>query len=74
MGDLLNLIRRQAVDVAQAMALEKRIGGTSSPCRTSGPNTDLAENGTALGVLGMLPGMGALKGQPRDGAFKGSWL
>ncbi len=38
MGDLLGLIEKaeEAVDVAQAMALEKRSGRTSSPCRISG--------------------------------------
>jgi signal recognition particle subunit SRP54 len=75
MGDLLGLIEKaeEAVDVAQAMALEKRIRRNEFTLQDFRDQIrTLQKMGPLSGVLGMLPGMGALKGvNLDDGAFKG---
>jgi len=75
MGDLLGLIEKaeEAVDVAQAMALEKRIRKNEFTLQDFRDQIrTLQKMGPLSGVLGMLPGMGALKGvNLDDGAFKG---
>jgi signal recognition particle subunit SRP54 len=75
MGDLLGLIEKaeEAVDVAQAMELEKKIRKNEFTLQDFRDQIrTLQKMGPLSGVLGMLPGMGALKGvNLDDGAFKG---
>jgi signal recognition particle subunit SRP54 len=75
MGDLLGLIEKaeEAVDVAQAMELEKKIRKNEFTLQDFRDQIrTLQKMGPLSGVLGMLPGMSALKGvNLDDGAFKG---
>ena len=75
MGDLLGLIEKaeEAVDVAQAMELEKKIRKNEFTLQDFRDQIrTLQKMGPLSGILGMLPGMGALKGvNLDDGAFKG---
>jgi signal recognition particle subunit SRP54 len=75
MGDLLGLIEKaeEAVDVAQARELEKKIRKNEFTLQDFRDQIrTLQKMGPLSGVLGMLPGMGALKGvNLDDGAFKG---
>jgi len=75
MGDLLGLIERaeEAVDVAQAKALEKKLRKNQLTLQDFRDQLrTLQKMGPLSGILGMLPGMGALKGVDLDdGALKG---
>jgi len=75
MGDLLGLIEKaeQAVDVAQAMELEKKLRKNQFTLQDFRDQIrTLQKMGPLSGILGMLPGMGALKNvNLDDGAFKG---
>ena len=75
MGDLLGLIEKaeEAVDVAQAMELEKKIRKNEFTLQDFRDQIrTLQKMGPLSGILGMLPGMGALKNvNLDDGAFKG---
>jgi len=75
MGDLLGLIEKaeEAVDVAQAMELEKKLRRNQFTLQDFRDQIrTLQKMGPLSGILGMLPGMGALKGvNLDDGAFKG---
>ena len=75
MGDLLGLIEKaeEAVDVAQAMELEKKIRKNEFTLQDFRDQIrTLQKMGPLSGILGMLPGMGALKSvNLDDGAFKG---
>ena len=75
MGDLLGLIEKaeEAVDVAQAMELEKKLKKNQFTLQDFRDQIrTLQKMGPLSGVLGMLPGMGALKNvNIDDGAFKG---
>ena len=75
MGDLLGLIEKaeEAVDVAQAMELEKKLRKNQFTLQDFRDQIrTLQKMGPLSGILGMLPGMGALKGvNLDDGAFKG---
>ena len=74
MGDLLGLIEKaeEAVDVAQAMELEKKIRKNEFTLQDFRDQIrTLQKMGPLSGILGMLPGMGALKNvNLDDGAFK----
>jgi len=75
MGDLLGLIEKaeEAVDVAQAMELEKKLRKNQFTLQDFRDQIrTLQKMGPLSGILGMLPGMGALKNvNLDDGAFKG---
>jgi signal recognition particle subunit SRP54 len=75
MGDLLGLIEKaeEAVDVAQAMELEKKLRKNEFTLQDFRDQLRMLQKmGPLSGVLGMLPGMGALKNVDLDdGAFKG---
>jgi signal recognition particle subunit SRP54 len=75
MGDLLGLIEKaeEAVDVAQAMELEKKLRKNQFTLQDFRDQIRMLQKmGPLSGVLGMLPGMGALKDvNLDDGAFKG---
>jgi signal recognition particle subunit SRP54 len=75
MGDLLGLIEKaeDAVDAAQAMELEKRLRKNQFSLQDFRDQIRMLQKmGPLSGVLGMLPGMGALKNVDLDdGAFKG---
>jgi signal recognition particle subunit SRP54 len=75
MGDLLGLIEKaeEAVDASQAMALEKKLRKNQFTLQDFRDQIRMIQKmGPLSGVLGMLPGMGALKNaQIDDGAFKG---
>jgi signal recognition particle subunit SRP54 len=75
MGDLLGLIEKaeEAVDVAQAMELEKKLRKNEFTLQDFRDQLRMLQKmGPLSGVLGMLPGMGALKNVDLDdAAFKG---
>ncbi len=75
MGDLLGLIEKaeEAVDVAQAAELEKKLRKNQFTLQDFRDQLrTLQKMGPLSGILGMLPGMGALKDvNLDDGAFKG---
>jgi signal recognition particle subunit SRP54 len=75
MGDLLGLIEKaeEAVDVTQAMELEKKLRKDQFTLQDFRDQIrTLQKMGPLSGILGMLPGMGALKNVDLDdGAFKG---
>ena len=75
MGDLLGLIEKaeEAVDVAQAAELEKKLRKNQFTLQDFRDQIrTLQKMGPLSGILGMLPGMGALKNVDMDdGAFKG---
>jgi signal recognition particle subunit SRP54 len=75
MGDLLGLIEKaeEAVDASQALALEKKLRKNQFTLQDFRDQIRMIQKmGPLSGVLGMLPGMGALKNaQIDDGAFKG---
>ncbi len=75
MGDLLGLIEKaeEAVDVAQAMDLEKKLRKNQFTLQDFGDQIrTLQKMGPLSGVLGMLPGMSALKDvDVDDAAFTG---
>ena len=74
MGDILGLIERaeEAVDVAQAKDLEKKLRKNQLTLQDFRDQLrTLQKMGPLSGILGMLPGMGALKGVDLDdGALK----
>jgi signal recognition particle subunit SRP54 len=75
MGDLLGLIEKaeEAVDAAQAQELEKKLRKNQFTLQDFRDQIRMLQKmGPLSGVLGMLPGMGALKNAKiDDGAFKG---
>jgi signal recognition particle subunit SRP54 len=75
MGDLLGLIEKaeEAVDVAQAQELEKKLRKNQFTLQDFRDQIrTIQKMGPLSGVLGMLPGMGALKNvNIDDNAFKG---
>jgi signal recognition particle subunit SRP54 len=75
MGDLLGLIEKaeQAVDVAQAMEMEKKLRKNEFTLQDFRDQMRMLQKmGPLSSVLGMLPGMGALKNVDLDdGAFQG---
>jgi signal recognition particle subunit SRP54 len=75
MGDLLGLIEKaeEAVDVAQGLELEAKLRKNQFTLQDFRDQLrTLQKMGPLSGVLGMLPGMGALKNVDLDdGAFKG---
>ena len=75
MGDLLGLIEKaeEAVDVAQGRELEAKLRKNQFTLQDFRDQIrTLQKMGPLSGVLGMLPGMGALKNvNVDDGAFKG---
>jgi signal recognition particle subunit SRP54 len=75
MGDLLGLIEKaeEAVDVAQAAELEKKLRKNQFTLQDFRDQIrTIQKMGPLSGILGMLPGMGALKNVDLDdGAFKG---
>ena len=75
MGDLLGLIEKaeDAVDAAQAMELEKRLRKNQFSLQDFRDQIRMLQKmGPLSSVLGMLPGMGAMKNVDLDdGAFKG---
>jgi len=75
MGDLLGLIEKaeEAVDVAQGMELEAKLRKNQFTLQDFRDQLrTLQKMGPLSGILGMLPGMGALKNVDlEDGAFKG---
>jgi signal recognition particle subunit SRP54 len=75
MGDLLGLIEKaeEAVDVAQAMEMERKLRKNQFTLQDFRDQIrTLQKMGPLSGILGMLPGMGALKDvNLDDGAFKG---
>jgi len=75
MGDLLGLIEKaeEAVDVAQAAELEKKLRKNQFTLQDFRDQLrTIQKMGPLSGILGMLPGMGALKNVDLDdGAFKG---
>ena len=75
MGDILGLIEKaeEAVDVAQAAELEKKLRKNQFTLQDFRDQIRMLQKmGPLSGILGMLPGMGALKNVDLDdGAFKG---
>src|SRR4029077_13308570 len=75
MGDLLGLIEKaeEAVDATQAMELEKKLRKNQFTLQDFRDQIrTLQKMGPLSGILGMLPGMGALKNAKiDDGAFQG---
>jgi signal recognition particle subunit SRP54 len=75
MGDLLGLIEKaeEAVDVAQARELERKLRKNQFTLQDFRDQIRMLQKmGPLSGVLGMLPGMGALKNvNLDDSAFKG---
>jgi signal recognition particle subunit SRP54 len=75
MGDLLGLIEKaeETVDAAQAMELERKLRKNQFTLQDFRDQIrTLQKMGPLSGILGMLPGMGALKNAKiDDGAFKG---
>ncbi len=75
MGDLLGLIEKaeEAIDATQAMELEKRLRKNQFTLQDFRDQIRMLQKmGPLSGVLGMLPGMGALKNvNLDDSAFKG---
>jgi len=75
MGDLLGLIEKaeEAVDLDQAKEMEKRLRKNEFTLQDFRDQIRMIQKmGPLSGVLGMLPGMGALKNvNVDDGAFKG---
>ena len=75
MGDILGLIEKaeEAVDMTQAMELEKKLRKNQLTLQDFRDQIrTLQKMGPLSGILGMLPGMGALKNVPIDDqAFNG---
>jgi len=75
MGDLLGLIEKaeEAVDVAQAMEMERKLRKNQFTLQDFRDQIrTIQKMGPLSGILGMLPGMGALKDvNLDDGALKG---
>jgi signal recognition particle subunit SRP54 len=75
MGDLLGLIEKaeEAIDVAQGLELEAKLRKNQFTLQDFRDQIrTLQKMGPLSGILGMLPGMGALKSVDLDdGAFKG---
>jgi signal recognition particle subunit SRP54 len=75
MGDLLGLIEKaeEAVDVAQGLELQAKLRKNQFTLQDFRDQLRMLQKmGPLSGVLGMLPGMGALKNVDlEDGAFKG---
>jgi signal recognition particle subunit SRP54 len=75
MGDLLGLIEKaeEAIDVAQGLELEAKLRKNQFTLQDFRDQLRMLQKmGPLSGILGMLPGMGALKNVDLDdGAFKG---
>jgi len=75
MGDLLGLIEKAegALDIAQAKEMERKLRKNEFTLQDFRDQIrTIQKMGPLSGILGMLPGMGALKGVTiDDGAFKG---